>query len=574
MKTYINSRSILTAILFIIPFIWVSCDDDGFLEEKPMDFLYPEKAYKTESGLRQGINSLHWSVRNDFFFGEEIQEHSSTYKGLGTDVAFHGEDPNSTTFLSNYVNYFTSTNKIVKEWWYRSFRIIQRANLVMQYIEGSEASIWSSPTKKDEFYAEALFFRAWCYRHLVSNFGNVPVATEVTTTIKTDFVRSPKSEAFKLMEEDLTKAIATLPDRGKEEDPGRITKGAAMHLLTEIYLMQEKYQEAIDISTRLINDMGYKIMTERFGSAGNSVWGTGDAFYDLFARDNQNLSENTETIWAIQFGVPSIIGGNNNRGGRAWGSAYFRMGNTPDGVPAFRGELVDGKYTGYSDTLGRGVAWIRPTYYMTHLVWGNDFKNDIRNAPHMVKRDFYFDNPESKYHKQRIDFSLYPKSANRDPIRDTCQYIYPFFLKFFDPCNVLESAATSGGGASYKDIYAMRLGETYLLRAEAYIQLGQIDKATEDINVIRKRANATPATASQVNIDYLLDERARELYQEECRFYVLRRTGKLVERVRKYNNNPLTPGLNIQDYHVLLPIPQEQIDLNIDAEFPQNPGYK
>lgn len=574
MKTYINSYKTLITILLVLPFIYVSCDDDGFLEEKPKDFLYPENAYKTEAGLRQGINGLHWSVRNDFFFGEEIQEHSSTYKGLGTDVAFHGEDPNSTTFVSNYVNYFTSTNKIVREWWYRPFRIIQRANLLMQYIEESDASIWSTPTKKDEFYAEALFFRAWCYRHLISNYGDVPVVTEVTTTIKTDFVRTPKSEAFKLMENDLTKAIASLPDRGKEEDPGRITKGAAMHLLTETYLMQEKYPEAIEISTRLINDMGYRIMTERFGGSGNSVWGTGDVFYDLFARDNQNISENTETIWAIQFGEPSIIGGNNNRGGRAWGPAYFRMGNTPDGVPAFRGELIDGKYTGYSDTLGRGVSWIRPTYYMSHLVWGEDFNNDIRNAPHMVKRNFYFDNPDSKYHKQLIDFSLYPPNAGRDPIRDTCQYIYPFFMKFFDPCHVMESQATSGNGASYKDVYAMRLGETYLLRAEAYIQLGQIDKATEDINVIRKRANVSLATPAQVNIDYLLDERARELYQEECRFFVLRRTGKLVERVRKYNNNPITPGLNIQDYHVLLPIPQEQIDLNIDADFPQNPGYK
>ncbi|HAC72964.1 MAG TPA: RagB/SusD family nutrient uptake outer membrane protein, partial [Porphyromonadaceae bacterium] len=97
------------------------------------------------------------------------------------------------------------------------------------------------------------------------------------------------------------------------------------------------------------------------------------------------------------------------------------------------------------------------------------------------------------------------------------------------------------------------------------------EKALADINVIRNRAKATPATVDEVDIDYLLDERARELYQEECRFYVLRRTGKLVERVRKYNNNPLTPGLNIQDYHVLLPIPQEQIDLNISGDFPQNP---
>jgi hypothetical protein len=551
----------------------MACNDDAFLEEKPMDFLAPETAYQTEAGLRQGINGLHWSVRNDFFFGEEIQEHSSTYKGLGTDVAYHGEDPNSTKFVCDYVNYFTSTNGIVREWWRRPFRIIQRANLIMQYIEQSDPSIWSSEAKKGEYYGEAQFFRAWCYRHLVSNYGDVPVVREVISSAKTDFVRSPKAEAFALMEEDLTQAAGTLPERGREEAPGRITRGAALHLLTEVYLMQGKYSEAIQSSTRLIDNMGYRLMTERFGGAGNSVWGTGDVFWDLFATDNQNLADNTENIWAIQFEGPSVIGGNNNRGSRAWGPAYFRMGNTPDGVTAFRGELIDGKYTGYSDTLGRGVSWIRPTYFMSRLVWGADFDRDIRNARHMVKRDFYFDNPESAYHGQLIDFSLYPPGAGRDPIRDTCQYIYPFFMKFFDPCNVQESPATSGNGASYKDVYAMRLAETYLYRAEAYIQTGQIDRATEDINVIRRRANATPATPDRVDIDYLLDERARELYQEECRFFALRRTGKLIERVRRYNNNPLHPGLNIQDYHVLLPIPQEQIDLNIDADFPQNPGY-
>ena len=110
MKT-LNIKNILLAVLFALPLGLVSCDDDAFLEEKPMDFLAPETAYKSQAGLRQGINGLHWSVRNDFFFGEEIQEHSSTFKGVGTDVAYHGEDPNSTKFVSNYVNYFNSTNR-------------------------------------------------------------------------------------------------------------------------------------------------------------------------------------------------------------------------------------------------------------------------------------------------------------------------------------------------------------------------------------------------------------------------------------------------------------------------------
>jgi hypothetical protein len=133
--------------------------------------------------------------------------------------------------------------------------------------------------------------------------------------------------------------------------------------------------------------------------------------------------------------------------------------------------------------------------------------------------------------------------------------------------------STAGGGSNHKDVYAIRLAETILLRAEAYIDLGKKDLAAADINLIRTRAHATPIDASKADLDYVLDERARELYGEEFRHVTLRRMGKLIERVRKYNNNPKNPGLNIQDYNVLFPIPQSQIDLNIDAVIEQNPGY-
>lgn len=571
MKTCYN-RNILFSLITTLFVTFVSCDDKGFLEEKPKDFLAPENAYSTVAGLQQGITGLHWTVRNDWFFGEELQDVISIYKGLGTDVAFHGEDPNSTRFLCNYVTYLTSASDYVRDYWRRPYRIVQRANVLAERVETLDETLWTRETQKAEYLAEALFFRAWAYRHLVSFFGDVPVITEVIDEAKTDFVRNPTTEAYKLMEEDLTYAAQNLPDPGSEEDPGRITKGAALHLLTEVYLMQKKYSEAVQTATRVINDFGYDLMTQRFGSTVD-VFGTGDVYLDLFAFGNQNLAENKETIWAVQFEPPSVTGGSNARGGRAFGPAYFRMGNTPDGKKAFRGELVNGVYTGYSDTLGRGVAWIRPTNLMVYDLWKDNWNNDFRNAPHNIKRNYYFDNPESAYHGQKIDFKLYPPSSGRDPIRDTCQYIYPYFLKMADPLNVLADEATSGGGAVYKDQYAMRLAETYLFRAEAYIQLGQNDLAAADINKVRTRSNANPIDAAEADIDFLLDERARELYGEECRHFVLHRTGKLVERVRRYNNNPLNPGLNIQDHHVLWPVPQLQIDLNISAEFPQNPGY-
>ena len=97
--------------------------------------------------------------------------------------------------------------------------------------------------------------------------------------------------------------------------------------------------------------------------------------------------------------------------------------------------------------------------------------------------------------------------------------------------------------------------------------------AAADINKVRERSKATPVAVADVTIDYILDERARELYGEEWRLITLRRTGKLLERVLKYNDNPLCPGAYIKPHNFRWPIPQAQIDLNVGAEFPQNPGY-
>jgi starch-binding outer membrane protein, SusD/RagB family len=75
-----------------------------------------------------------------------------------------------------------------------------------------------------------------------------------------------------------------------------------------------------------------------------------------------------------------------------------------------------------------------------------------------------------------------------------------------------------------------------------------------------------------VTIDFILDERSRELSGEYMRWTDLVRTQKLIDRVKLYN---ITAAPNIKSYHILRPIPQEQIDRTDGgaAAFPQNPGY-
>ncbi len=564
-KTYILA-------LFIIPLIGISCDSEKILEETPLDFLAPKNAYSSVAGIRQGISGLHSYSRQYLFRDGASQEYFAWRRGLSTDIAYHGEDPASTKFPCDFVTFFTPTNYVSRDSWTHNYKLIQNANVIINAIDNSDPDMWDNDSQQAAYKAEAMFFRAYAYRELVSTFGPVPIVNEVISAPKTDFVRAPVADVYEAIVSDLVFGTTNLPVRGAEEDPGRITQGAAWHFLAETYIAQGKNQDAVNAATHVINDYGYAIMTERFGSTVD-VFGSGDVYLDLHAYGNQNSSENTEAIWVVQY-EPLVEGGSQTLGERGFGCAYFRMGNTPDGKKAFLGELYNGAYTGYSDTLGRPVAWIRPTWYSANIIWNSDWDNDYRNAKHMIKRDFYWDNPASAYYKQKVDFSLYSASAGRDAIKDTCQYIYPYFMKFADPLNHFTSPNQSGGGYNHKDNYGLRLAETYLLRAEAYINLGETGKAADDINVIRERSNASPITSAEATIDFMLDERVRELWGEEQRQITLRRTGKLIERIKKYNNNPKFPGLNAENYHVLLPIPQSQIDLNIDAEFPQNDGYK
>ncbi len=558
-----------TFLMFLMLIILTSCNDEKFLEEKPLSFFSPENVYSSVAGIRQGITALYVEFRLDYGYRDK-NTGTTLWLGMTTDIAFYGEDPGSTKLLTNYQTWLLPANSTVRGYWNNWYRMIQYANVVIEASENLDVNEWDSPAQQQAYIAEGRFWRAFCYRNLVPFYGDCPLVTSAVKTAKVDFTRDPKADIYEQMEEDLLFAAENLPKPGEEEDPGRVTQGVAWHYLAETYLAEGKYQQAADAASEVIDGGHYALMTQRFGSTVD-VFGTGDVYLDLFAYGNQNLPENREAMWVLQI-EPNVTGGLEFAGERMYGPAYFRMGNTPDGKKAFIGEFVDGKYTGYSDTLGRPVAWMRPTYYVTHRIWKSDWSNDIRNAKHNIKRDFYFDNPQSAYYGQKVDFSLYPP-GKRNAILDTCQYIFPFFMKFADPCHHFTAPAESGGGRNHKDIYQLRVAETYLLRAEAYIGLNRKDLAAADINAVRNRAHATPVTGAQVDINYLLDERARELYGEEQRSFVLLRNGVFLQRTRQYNDNPLYPGSNVQDYNTLWPIPQDFIDLNIGATIGQNPGY-
>jgi len=154
--------------------------------------------------------------------------------------------------------------------------------------------------------------------------------------------------------------------------------------------------------------------------------------------------------------------------------------------------------------------------------------------------------------------------------------VRPSLAKFWEP----ESQYNDNMGV--RDMFLMRLGEVYLIAAEAYYKANNPTLAAERINTIRRRAcgsNYMDIKPEEVDIDFILDERTRELVGEELRWNELKRTGKLIERTLRYNwwaNSPYIPGGKpyLQEFHLLRPLPYNWWSLlsNKD-EVPQNPGY-
>lgn len=203
-------------------------------------------------------------------------------------------------------------------------------------------------------------------------------------------------------------------------------------------------------------------------------------------------------------------------------------------------------------TGGRSNARIRASNWVIYNLFE---QNDLRNSHYNFRRRYWYNDPASPLKGQIV-----PYAGN-----DTLFRLQPHPTKWyqFDPNDEF-------GFSTIKDIIVMRLGETYLLLAEALVKQSKTVAAADAINVIRARANASLITPAQATMDFILDERVRELIQEENRRMTLMRTGTLVTRATALNGDKVT-GLSTKN--LLLPVPQAEIDLNKDAVLGQNQGY-
>ena len=575
--------------------VLTGCNEDKFLEEKALDFNSASNSYNTAADFDASITELYYLTRQEFY---------CTYDRT-TDLSKHTDmwitaDP----LQSNVVSDLSPSGALAKFYWDQNYKLIAQANTVISRLPNSTVL---TEEQKTTYEAKARFFRALGYRTLAYLYGGVPLQLEEVTEPKTDFTRESKEAVLSQVINDLEFAASNLPEINAVRD-GEISRPAANMLLAEVYLATGANDKAINAATAVINNPNLKLMTQRFGSQASE---NGDVFYDLFRPNNQNRSAgNTEGIWVIQFET-NVEGGGNNTSDffwyttSFWGERFFAPQVDkfkiirPDGVNLQLFNWPIGDMTG-----GRGIGTHYATNHLYREIWDGDW-DDMRNSEYNWPRRFkvhrpevleanpdlkaampdgYFDLENTKLPagwSMETGFGGGTNATTELPNRFMCGYSTKMTTPYHHPdAQYLDKSSyllAGTGGKTYTDQYFFRLAEAYLLRAEAYVNTGKNSEAAADINVLRNRAQAKNVTSEQMSIDFILDERLRELVCEETRRLTLARMGKLSERIKKYNPYfsaaHSADGKDYDAHFDLLPIPLSAILANKDGVLEQNPGY-
>ncbi|SMD16051.1 RagB/SusD family nutrient uptake outer membrane protein [Pedobacter nyackensis] len=524
-------KLILLSFIFIATVGLISCSK-SFLDEKSDSSYSPANSFKNVAGLEAGIAGLQASVREQYTM--QVTQSLLCIFQVGTDVAIAGQENPESIPYHDYSR-LLPVDEAARSYWTWAYKVITNTNQILRGTADPSAVLTDAQRKL--YTAEARFFRAYAYNFLVTLWGEVPLLDRPYDEPKTDFTRASIADLNKFINDDLLYATANLPAIDQVSKPGRISKEAASQLFAEVYLRQGK-NDLAEAQCLAVIAGNFKLVDTRYGVKKSEA---GDPFADMFIYGNQRRRQgNTEAIWVqeLEFNIP---GGATNldQHRRVWVAGY----DTKAGM------LV-------ADSLGgRGVGRLRLSPWVIKSLYTGTGVNDMRNSKYNLRRDFYYNDPKNVNFGKKV----IPLPA------DTLFRIVPYTTKW----NHFIASDPNGAGA-FKDLIMMRLGETYLLLAEAQFKQNRPDDAAISINKLRTRANAAQVTGADITLDFLLDERARELIGEENRRMTLVRTGTLLSRVQRLN---IKENTTIKPYNVLLPIPQTEIDLNKDAKLGQNLGY-
>ena len=514
----------------------------------------------TAAGFNEAVNGAYGSLKTVF---TQLEDNGliAMMTTFGTDTYTNGFD-GAFKMYNSYNSELNPREKIVTFNWNNLYTSINTCNAV---ITRAPQVAGLTEAVKNTRVAEVRFIRALYYFTLVQSWGPVHLTLTETTGVQTRASRAPVKAIYDAIISDLDVAIQTLP--ATQSQYGRVTKPAAENLLASVYLTRATseakqpgdYAKAADLAKGVISKYGFKLL---------------DDFAKIFEQGSGE--KNAEVVWAIQSNKDII----SNGVGNTW-HLYFGM--KYDDLIGMQRDIAN----------GRPYCRYKPTDFVLNTLFDRQLDSRYEKS---FKRTYYCNKPgtytingksvamaagDTAFYVADREWTAAEISRAKYVVYTPAKQnerIFPTLIKHLDPQRL-----GVNDQPGFRDLLFFRLAETYLIAAEALMMSGNSAEAATYINTVRRRAAKTGATAaetaanqkamdvtaSQLTIDFILDERARELLGEGNRWFDLVRTGKLLERVKKYN--PVAAA-NIKDFHVLRPIPQQQID-RTEGEFKQNPGY-
>lgn len=411
-------------------------------------------------------------------------------------------------------------------------RIFYTISVANEFIRNASSATVSDPNNElPRMIAEARFLRAFSYYHAIDMFGNVPFVTE--DDLPGAFLPSQISRAdlFDYIEDELIDMEAGLGDPRWEY--ARADKAADWMLLAKLYLNAEVYT-----GTNRYADALTQI--EKVLNAGYSI---DDEYQDVFLADNNT---SPEMIFPIAFD-----GQNTQQYG---GMTFIVHASTGGGMPV----------------IGHDGGWggIRTIKEFAEGFFGVQESDFSTAAPEVYAPDrrghFYFDPDAWEWEVTNVGTFTHGigliKFINRDK-------------------SGLAGAELPTGHPAFIsiDFPVFRLADTYLMYAECVVRGAGGSRATAlgYINELRQRAygdNSGDITDGEMDLDFILDERARELFWECHRRTDLVRFGKFTggDYVWTWKGN-VKGGTSTESYRDLYPIPDNDINANPNLE--QNSGY-
>lgn len=595
-------KYILSALLFGAVSL-SSCSD--FLEETPYNKIVPGgDFYKTYDGITGGVNGLYARLRKLY-----ITESFMNVCECETDITIwpqsQGRQP---------VNASTG---YVRDLWNACYININQCNEVIYALNNYEIEDLDEDMKK-RYLGEARFIRGLLYSHLVKQWGDVPLKLTPTDEADTYAVRTKEADVWNAIIEDLEYAKDNLPVEypDKANDYGRATCWAAMHELCKCLLTCRRdelsaQQIALDYAERIINSGKFDMNTNT---------------YNLWSMDY--VRDNREVIFPVCYSKDYLLNGDGNQSHMYFVSDYTRYHSGMTRTVEYGRPWIRCKPTLYAYKLyyvprvdsNNGSADARAKNFFqwefdkcisgtyTEFVYNHKTnKVEEQNIPRasgvpyvggenrtMICFPWYcdpndFDDAKIKLIKKEIR-SLWPiwlylpesmqaivestggiESASNPYEGDDAKwpsnvkfndiFFYPYLRKHLDP-----TRPDANYAQGTRDVFVLRLADTYLLAAEAALLMGDKAKATEYVNVVRERAAANSAnkevmkiTEEQMTEDFLLDERGRELIGEMHRWYDLKRFGKLTERMNELHDQIwyFEPAYKYEEYMEKRPYPRD-----------------